>query len=278
MKKFKATFKTLAFALMAMAIGNSAFADDASQIAKTMLELNVPSYSYATLLMDVIEKDGKVEHRELKEYGGGDNGLKNAVFVFTSLASVKDTRILQAEKTNKDDDKWVYLPSLRTVRRLGSGDRSKPFVGSELTYNDMSTRKIGDDTHEMLSENEAVTVTSSEFGTVTYQTWKLKETPVKAKARDVEYAYRQLNIDKNTYLPVKIQTFDKKGTLLKTTVIEKIEKTTGNKGVYWLRKSVNIVNEQTGRKTHVKVADYTFDKKIPPSYFTQQWLITGKAK
>lgn len=275
MKKISRTIAGIAaFASLAA----FSFAEDAHEIARKMLDLNVPDYSYATLLMDVIEADGKVEHRELKEYGGGDNGLKNAVFVFLSPASVKDTRILQAEKTNKEDDKWVYLPSLRTVRRLGAGDRSKSFVGSELTYNDMGQRKIDDDTHKMLAEDESVTVTSSGFGTVTYSTWKIEETPVKAKSRTVEYHHRHLWIDKATYLPVKIQTFDKTGKLLKTTVIEKIEKTSGVKGIYWLRKSVNVVNEQTGRKTHLVVKDYKFDEKIPPSYFTQQWLTTGKAK
>ncbi len=275
----KITKKVTGFiaALLLCSIG-SAYADDASKIARTMLELNVPEYSYATLVLDIIEKNGKTEQRVLKEYGGGDNGLKNAVFVFTSPASVKDTRILQSEKTNKDDDKWVYLPSLRTTRRLGASERSKSFVGTELTYNDMSTRKIGDDTHTMLSENEKVTVTSEGFGTVHYNCWKIKETPVKAKSRAVEYAYRDLFIDKETYLPVRIQSYDKAGKLMKTMDIEKIEKTSGLKGVYYLRKSVNVKNEMTGRQTHVLVKDYTFDKKIPPSYFTQQFLSTGRAK
>lgn len=272
-------FKKIIFTAFFTGLGFSVFSQSAKEIAETMLNLNVPEYSFATLSLDVIEKDGKVEHRELKEYGGGDNGLKNAVFVFNSPASVKDTRILQAEKTNKEDDKWVYLPSLRTTRRLGSGERSKSFVGTELTYNDMSTRKIGDDVHEMISENESVTVTSSGYGTVTYSTWKLKETPSSPqKAKEVEYAYRHLWIDKETYLPVKIQSFDRKGTLLKTTTIEKIDKTYGTKGVYYLRRAVLFANEITGRKTHVEVKDFTFDKKIPPSYFTQQFLTTGKAK
>ncbi len=268
----------MAAAISLTLLGASAFAEDAHAIAKKMLDLNVPEYSSATLVLDIVEKNGKSERRVLKEYGGGDNGLKNVVFVFVSPASVKDTRVLQSEKKNKDDDKWVYLPSLRTTRRLGTGERSKSFVGTELTYNDMSTRKINDDTHSMISENESVTVKSGEYGTVTYNTWKIKETPVKAKARAVEYAYRQLNIDKETYLPVKIQTFDRSGKLLKTMVIEKIEKTSGIKGVYWLRRSVNVVNEVTGRQTHVKVQDYQFDKKISSSYFTQQFLSTGKAK
>lgn len=275
--KFKTSLSVLFCFLV---LGSLAFAEEkltAEQIAKTMLELPVPDYSFATLILDITEKNGKTEQYTLKEYGGGDNGLKNAVFVFTAPASVRDTRILQSEKTNKDDDKWVYQPSLRTTRRLGVGDRSKPFVGTELTYNDMSTRKVGDDTHEMLSEEEKVTVTSAAYGSVTYTTWKLKETPIKAKARDVEYAYRYVYIDKKTYLPVRYESYDKTGKLLKTMVIEKIDNIKGFED-YVLRRSVNVVNEVTGRTTHVTVKECTFDKKISPAYFTQQFLSTGKAK
>jgi len=275
--KLKKKIASLVFAASFAALGFQAYADDATQIATKMLELNVPEYSYATIVLDVIEKNGKSEQRVLKEYGGGDNGLKNAVFVFTSPASVRDTRILQSEKTNKEDDKWVYLPSLRTTRRLGSGERSKSFVGTELTYNDMSTRKIGDDTYQMLSEDETVSVTGKN-GTVSYKTWKIKETPIKTKAKDVEYAYRNVFIDKETYLPVRYENYDKSNKLLKTMVIEEIEKTSGIKGVYYIRRSVNVVNEITGRQTHVRVKEYKFDEKIPPSYFTQQFLSTGRAK
>ena len=142
----------------------------------------------------------------------------------------------------------------------------------------MSTRKLEDDTHEMISENESVTVTSQQYGPVTYQAWKIRETPVKAKAKSVEYAYRILYIDKATCLPVRIETYSKADKLLKSYSIEHIETTHGIKGVYYLRKSVNVKNEVTGRQTHVFVKDYKFDERIPNSYFTQQFLSTGKAQ
>jgi len=264
--------------LLALGTFSAAFADEAHDVMAKYLDLNVPEYSQSTLIMDIIENGKIVEHRELKQIGGGDNGLKNTVFDFRSPASVKDTRILQAEKKNKDDDKWVYLPSLRTTRRIGSGDRSKPFVGSEFTYNDMGRRKITDDKHEMVNPNVSVTISSKDFGSFTYNCWQIKETPIPSKAKEVEYAYRHYWIDKKTYMPVKIQNFDKKGTLMKTMVIEKLEQTKGIKGTYQVRRAVNVVNEKTKRVTHLWIKDYKWDQKVSTSYFTQQWLITGKIK
>ena len=105
---------------LSLVLASQALAEDAHAIAKRMLDLNVPEYSYATLELDVIEKGGTHEKRILKEYGGGENGLKNAVFVFTSPAAVKDTRILQCEKNNKE------AGSARGSARSRSSERSSP--------------------------------------------------------------------------------------------------------------------------------------------------------
>ncbi|MBQ1795790.1 MAG: outer membrane lipoprotein-sorting protein, partial [Treponema sp.] len=85
----------------------------------------------------------------------------------------------------------------------------------------------------------------------------------------------QNDVDKATYLPVKYENFNKAGKHVKTMVIEKAEPVQGEE-LYQLRRSVNVVNEETGRQTHIFVKDFTFDKKISPAYFTQQFLSTGK--
>ncbi|WP_191017886.1 hypothetical protein [Treponema zioleckii] len=87
--------------LLALGTFSAAFADEAHDVMAKYLDLNVPEYSQSTLIMDIIENGKIVEHRELKQIGGGDNGLKNTVFDFRSPASVKDTRILQAEKRTR---------------------------------------------------------------------------------------------------------------------------------------------------------------------------------
>ncbi|WP_191017887.1 outer membrane lipoprotein-sorting protein [Treponema zioleckii] len=275
--------KLLAPMAFALTISSYAFADEAYDVMKKFSTLKAPDYSESQMNLDVIEKSGKVDHQVMMQYGNRKNGLINTVFEFVTSKESKGTRVLQMEKTAKDDDRWIYMPSLRQTRRIPSSERSKSFVGCEFTYNDMSIRHVDDDTHEMVNANESITINGNtngaKYGTATYNCWKIKSTPVKKST--VEYSYRYSWIDKNTYLPVKMEYYDKKDTskLYKTFIIEKVETVTGATGIkYPLRRSCLITNEITGRKTRVSVTNIKWDKKIPDSYFTQNWLTTGKAK
>jgi len=264
-------------------VSAAVFADEAYDVMKKFTTLDVPDFSQATLNLEIIEKNGKVEKRTMMQYGRKVNGLKATVFDFKSPANVKDTRVLQSEKSEKDDDRWIYLPELKTSRRIPTAERSKQFVGCEFTYNDMSIRHVDDDTHEMISPNESITINGStngaNYGSATYNCWKIKSTP--KKKSEVEYSFRYSWIDKNTYLPVKMEYYDKKdpNVLLKTFIIEKIDNVKGESGKnYVLRRSCFIENHKTGRKTRVMAANEVFDKKLSAGYFTQNWLQTGKAK
>ncbi len=216
--------KLIAIAGALVTMGAAMFADTANDVMKISANITPPDYSQGELLMDLIDKNGNVtEHRVINQFGNRKNGITQTVFDFRSPASVKDTRLLQAEKSNKEDDKWIYLPSLKTTRRIATAERTKSFVGSEYTYNDMTIRKFEDDEHVMLDEN----VTKS-IGGVTEKLWKIKSTPIANK--NVEFAYRIQYIDKETYLPLYIEYFDKTDKLIKHYVVEKHQYVTSETG------------------------------------------------
>ena len=49
-----------------------------------------------------------------------------------------------------DDDQWIYLPALRKVRRIASGDKENSFMGSDMIYDDMADREVEEDRHKLL--------------------------------------------------------------------------------------------------------------------------------
>ena len=259
----------------AFLMGGFCYAQTVDEIITVFTDLDrVPDYNYSTILIDNIEANGSVEHMLIKQYGGGDNGLKNTVFDFIQPASAKGTRILQAEKLGRADDRWVYLPELRTIRRIAAADRYRSFVGSELTYNDMTLRKIDEDKSEIISPSENI-----EVGGVLYNCWKIKSTPI--KLNEVEYGYRISWFDKKTYIPVRTEFYDKRNPdkMIKINEVEKLEMVKGVTGIeYPLRRSTLVTNLNTKRKSRVTVKDFKFDEKISDSYFNQTWLASGKAK
>lgn len=254
-------------------ISFSLSAQTAKEIAKVFCDLDrVPDYNYSTIILENIEKDGKKETIELWQYGSGvDNGLKNVAFDFKSPASVKGMRVLQLEKLKKADDRWVYMPKLRQARRIPMTERTKSFGGTELTYNDMTIRNEDEDNNEIIEDNAKITVNG-----YSYACWKMKSTPYKKS--EVEYSYRISWFDKKTYIPVRIEYYNNKNTMIKLYECLKIDMVKGATGIeYPLRRSNIITNLETGRKTIATVKDFVFDEPISDAYFAQHWLTTGKA-
>ncbi|MBQ9239571.1 MAG: outer membrane lipoprotein-sorting protein [Treponema sp.] len=246
---------------MALAAGSGAFAQDGRAILQKVLDVKEPDFTHALVTMELIEKDGTVsESRTVEEYGRSKDGLASLVMVFKSPASVKDTRFLQVENSGKADDKWIYLPALRTTRRVAASQGSQSFMGTDVTYDDMSTRELDDDTHELLGEE-----TKNGFSC-----WKIKSTPVNASTS--QYQYRIQWIDKNTSVPIYAEMYDKKGNLIKVLTVEKLENISG----YDIPTVDVLKNVQTGHATRLVISKIVVDKPIPDRVFTESFLNTGK--
>ncbi len=230
----------------------------------------VPDYNYTTLILENIDRNGNSEVLEIKQYGGGDNGLKNVAFEFRAPAGVRGMRILQLENLKKADDRWVYEPRLRQSRRIPMTERTKSFGGTEFTYNDMRIRNADEDENTMLEDSAEITVAGTR-----YTCWKIKSDPIKKS--EVEYAYRISWIDKKTFIPVHIEFYNDKNVKIKLYECEKLEIVKGVTGIaYPLRRLNRVSNLVTGNQTVTTVKDFVFDEEIPSTFFTQSWLTTGK--
>ena len=267
MKRIRFLTVLAASAVMA----GSAFAIDANAVLEKYAQLAIPETSTAKIKLELFSAAGKLEEtRDVMQYGNHKGGLVNTVFDFKGPASNKyyKTRVWQSEKSNKDDDKYVFEPSVGTVRRVNTTDRGKSFLGMDVTYNDMTIRNYKDDENTMLDENATVNVAGKN-----YNVYKIKSVPIANK--NVEYAYRIQYINKETYLPAKIEYYSKTDKLTKSLNVDHV---TVMNGKYLFRDKQTIVNEKTGHKTviSIKPEDVTFDKPLSDKYFSQQWLQTGK--
>ena len=265
MKKF------LTLLVAAVALSAFSFAEDAASIAAKSVSITPPEFSISNISFQFFDKNGKLE-RDLvvDQFGRNRADLIETVFSFTADADIKNTRLLQAEKKGKQDDKWIFLPSVGTARRVSSAERQKSFVGSEFAYDDMSLRDAAQDTHVMINEN-----VSKKVGATTYTCWQIESTPV--KKGDSGYSKRVQFIDKKTYLPVFVEYYDRAGKHLKDCLIEEIRTMQGVSGKsYPIRWKVRMNNLVNGRSTLVTLRKQTLDKQVADKTFTQGWLVSGK--
>ena len=258
--------KKLITALMTLTLTASLFALDGREIIQKALDVKDPAFTQSAVQMDLIEKNGAKETRMVREYGRSKNDLKAVVMVFMSPASVKDTRfLLQENKGSTPDDKFIYLPDLRSTRRVSTAEGPNSFMGTDASYDDLSTRDIDVDTHELLKEE-------NKNG---YNCYAVKSTA--KNPADSQYGYRIQWIDKETWVPVYAELYDKKGALLKVLTVEKLEKVTGATGAeYNIPMVNNMKNVQTGHQTRITIQKIILDKAIPDRVFTQVFLNTGK--
>jgi len=157
------------------------------------------------MTMTLINANGQTKIRKMQsrtlEIDGGDKSLME----FLSPADVKGTKFLNYEHAKKDDDQWLYLPALKRVKRISSKNKSGAFMGSEFSYEDISSFNI--DKYDY-KDNEAKEDTHN--GKDVYIVERFPNYKYSGYTKQVSY------VDKNTFLTLQVDYYDRKKSLLKS--------------------------------------------------------------
>jgi hypothetical protein len=108
---------------------------------------------------------------------------------------------------DKDDDRWLYLPAFSLVKRIAAGDKRTSFVGSDFLYEDVSGRSLKEDTHELIETTDKLFVVKN----------------VPKQPDTVEFSYFNVSIDRKTYVPMKMEFYDKENKLYRIIESKKVE-------------------------------------------------------
>jgi hypothetical protein len=253
--------KKLTIALfLAVAVSVPVFAITGTEVMQKAYDVAEPKFSHSAVQMDLIDANGSTETRMMEEWGKMENDLVSTVMVFRSPSSVKDTRFLQVENDGRANDKWIYLPALRTTRRIASAEGDKSFMGTDATYDDMETREVDVDIHELVGEESVGS----------YDCYKVKS--VAKNLSDSQYGYRISYIDKDSFIPVKIEMFDKHDEPCKVLTVESLKQQDG----YWIPFCNLMVDLQSGHSTRLTIHQIQLDKPISSKLFSTSFLKTGR--
>lgn len=212
----------------------------------------------ARVMMKLISKGGQERLREMtmlrKNFGEAGGDQKYFIYFFKPQ-DVRDMTFMVYKYPAKDDDRWLFVPAINMVRRIAAQDKTSSFVGSDFTYEDVSGRDIEDDTHEMVKEEKLGERIS----------YVIKSTP---KASDVDYKYKLSWIDKENFLPLKEEYYDRKGELYRIFTADEIKDI---KGFPTITKRT-MKNIQTGHRTEVMFIKTDYDIGIEDSLFSERYL------
>ncbi|MEQ9364661.1 MAG: outer membrane lipoprotein-sorting protein, partial [Leptospirales bacterium] len=161
--------------------------------------------------------------------GDGDRTLT----VFQSPGDVKGTAFLSFSHKKGPDDQWLYLPSVKRVKRIASNNKSGPFMGSEFAYEDITSQEVEKYAYKYLRD-----VAVNE--TLCYAVERVPVSPDSGYSRQVAY------YDTEHYRPQKVEYFDRKNTLLKTLTYFEYRRYADK---FWRAHRMEMVNHQTGKST-----------------------------
>lgn len=189
-----------------------------------------------TMLLVSAQGDQTTRKLHIETLEGVVEGDRSRV-TFEWPADVKGTRLLTWSHKDGNDDQWLYLPSIKRVKRISASDKSGSFMGSEVAYEDLGSQEPERYRYKWLAD-------AKEGGR---DAWQLERVPL---AKGSGYARHVVWLDKEFQLPVRIDYYDRKNELLKTSRYSKHTKY----GNGWKVDNIEVSNVQTKKKT---VLDWT---------------------
>lgn len=187
-----------------------------------------------------------------------DGGAQKFFVYFKKPADVSKMTYMVWKYTDKDDDRWLYLPALDLVRRIAAADKRSSFVGSHFVYEDVSGRGILADVHELLE--------------VTDTHYKIKSTPKETDG--VDFAYYHIMIRVDNFIPEKMEYFNEKNELMRS--VEALEIVLIDEYPTVIRSVAKDLIR--GGQTVMEFSDVTYDLGLGDNLFTERYLRRAPAQ
>jgi hypothetical protein len=202
-----------------------------------------------------------------KDYKGAE-GVADKMILFTEYPpdaqGAAFMRWAFTREADKNADQWIYLPALRKIRRVSIRDPGDSFLGSDLTYADISGRALDEDEHKLIRIESA---NNNEF-------YMVESTP---KEKNPLYSKRISWFLKTPAwdgcIKARVDYYDKRGDLLKRQNLrwQKV-------GPAWVWDKVIVQNVQTLHSSMFEVTNVEINVGLQDSLFAERTLEKGYSK
>ncbi len=169
-------------------------------------------------------------------------------------------------------DIWLWLPSLRKIRRVSQSEADDSALGSDWTTEELSTRRWEDETYQMIGEKKFPGFKSDYNGNTYYKDVECYVVEAKPKREEWYYSKRMIWIDKRHGSNIHDEVYDPVGRKFKVFLKEY---------ALWENGCVpqthlEAYNLQTGHSTINEIRNIRFNSKIPDRFFTEKNLMRTK--
>jgi len=201
--------------------------------------------------MILIDEEGNEEIREMMMFSQkGEDEKTSTLIRFLSPKSVKGVTLLNIDDGEKI---YLYMPAYNKPRRIAGSSKSDEFMGTGLSYEDMSMDYKDNDYEKKLLEE-----VDSEYIVEVLPT-----------GEDISYEKIILHVDKEKFYAKKVEFYKTINELTKTLTINKIKVDDNGKVTPMEIEFTDIAENQ---KTKIVMKETEYDVELSSSFFSIRTL------
>jgi hypothetical protein len=213
----------------------------------------------------LIDRQGRAREREFFYLQKNDDGSKRSSLFFTSPRDARGVAFHihnPAEQLAGEDAQWMYFPVSRQTRRISTSDKRGAFMGSNFSYADLDTVRVGDYRQTLLGE-ETIGGRPS---------WKIERIPANADVlARTGYERVLVWVDQQNHLLLRQDFFDSRGVLFKQNHSLEVETVDGIDSIM-LSETVNFSNDT---RSQMRFNRLRYNVELPERLFGEEALRRG---
>ena len=224
------------------------FSQSGRDIAEMIENRPAPDDLINQTVMILTNSKGKT--RTHKMISKSKNGSEKQIIWFMEPKDDRGIAFLKIEHEDRDDEMRMWLPAFKKVRRISSKKKSDSFMGSDLSFEDLSNRRLNGNDYKRLED-------AKWLGRDCY----VLETVPKKESKS-NYVRHVSWIDKSHMNILKEQSFNKKNKLEKEKHFSY-----ETRGKYQLIKKVSVENLLKKHATEITFSDIVINSGISDKLF-----------
>jgi hypothetical protein len=234
--------------------------DGARDIMRRVLRDSRAEDEVISVTMQLIDATGRVRRRTATFYSK-KRTAENSVRLIRFLTPPEFARsgILTVERSEGDADQWIYLPAYHASRRVPSTNRGDTWMGTDLTYEDITDAKIEQYQYRTVGNDRVNGVACTLIEAIPRERKLVEESA---------YSKTVSCVDVEQSVSVKIDYYDRAGKLFKILT---------NSGLLRLGKYrrwalSEMADLKRNHKTVLEFGERKLDRGLSDEYFDVNYL------
>jgi hypothetical protein len=247
----------------------------AESIARRVQDRDTGRDSRTEMRMKLFDRQGRARERALTMVSlrgrGNPGAAKDApegdrlLIRFTYPNDIRGTGFLVWEHPDKDDERFLYLPSLGRVRRIAGSEAQESFVGSDFTYEDIGGREFDEYTYAIA---EASATWTPPAGGPARPAWRLES---RRKDANAEFPRVISTVLKDSFVVVAADIYNRRDEKQKVYTVRRLEQVEG----IWTAMDAEMTNAIEKTRTELVIESADYNVGLAEGAFTRRELERG---